>query len=281
MKILACDTSEASCGGAVTDNIKVLGSSFLSVGMTHSQTFMPLLHDLMLRMPLGYQDLDAFACTVGPGSFTGIRIGLSALKAMAFAANKPLIPVSSLRALAHPLLTSADALVVPMIDARNQRVFASAYFRGEEVISEQAVHIEDLVRMCDAWRDANAPGTTIKTCGNACHMYRVGRELLMKNQEVSEFSDENVSQTKCDISQEVETDFVEIDRYVAIDPVSVAVLAQEIISQYVADISTDARATVFSKDNIKNTPFAPGVVMPSYLAKTSAERQREAKMETC
>jgi len=256
VKILACDTSDASCGCAVTKDFQVLGSSFLSVGMTHSQTFMPLLHDLMQRLPLEYQDLDAFACTVGPGSFTGIRIGLSAVKAMAFATNKPLVPVSSLYALAYPLLNHSDALVVPMIDARNQRVFASAYFQGREVISEQAVHIEKWVAECDAWLGANAPEAKIRTCGNACHMYRMGRE----------------------INHEVTTDIIEGHQYISINPVSVAAIAGDILVKYIDGMDENSAAMVFSNANLSKTPFAPEIVVPSYLAMTSAERQREEKL---
>ncbi|MBR3057422.1 MAG: tRNA (adenosine(37)-N6)-threonylcarbamoyltransferase complex dimerization subunit type 1 TsaB [Clostridiales bacterium] len=165
MKILACDTSNRACSSALWTDGGLLDEKFINNGLTHSQTFMPLVHDLMAENNMKYDDLDALACTVGPGSFTGIRIGVSAVKTMAMAAEKPAVPVSSLRAMAFPL-RAEKALVVPMIDCRNHRAWAGGFYQEEEVVPEMAEDIDEILSRCAAWRDANLPGTKIILIGN-------------------------------------------------------------------------------------------------------------------
>src|ERR1035437_5648171 len=151
MLILACDTSNAACSACLFEDGQVQKQSFLSLGLTHSQTFMPMVHDLMATSGRTYREIDAFACTVGPGSFTGIRIGVSAVKAMAMTADKAAIPVSSLKALAFPLFSGEDNFAAAAIDARNKRVFCAAYYNGSEVISEDARSADEFLRMCSEW----------------------------------------------------------------------------------------------------------------------------------
>ena len=165
MKILACDTSNRACSCALIDEGSIVGAKFINNGLTHSQTFMPLVHDLMEENTTKYEELDAVACTVGPGSFTGIRIGVSAVKTMAMALEIAAVPVSSLRAMAYPL-RGEDALIVPMIDCRNHRAWAGGFYRDEEVVSELASDITEILEKCRAWRDANLPGKKIVLIGN-------------------------------------------------------------------------------------------------------------------
>ena len=113
MKILACDTSNRACSSCLLSDGKVVDARFLNNGLTHSQTFMPQVHDLMESNGEKYENLDALACTVGPGSFTGIRIGVSAIKTMALVLGKPAIPVSSLAAMAYPLSSENALVTVP------------------------------------------------------------------------------------------------------------------------------------------------------------------------
>lgn len=263
MRILACDTSSASCSCCLgsyetppdTYGIpevsvpmntvfreKRIASSFLSVGLTHSHTFMPLVHELMQNAAADYSSLDAIACTVGPGSFTGIRIGVSAVKAMAFASGKAAIPVSSLRALAYPLFAHRDAVVASMIDARNRRVFCAAYYRGLEVVSEAARTVDEFVLACDRWRDENAPGACILTCGNACDIYGVG---------------------ECG---EPRADVRPVFACAEIDPWSVAGIASEMIF-----------AGSDSEDMNLVKRFPTEAMEPVYLAKTAAERNLISK----
>ena len=172
MLILAADTSGSACSACLFENGKVLAESFLSLGLTHSQTFMPMVHELMARSGRSYPELDAFACTVGPGSFTGIRIGVSAVKAMAAVAEKPAVPVSSLRALAFPFLSEPGTLVVAMTDARNRRVFSTAYYEGREIMPEEARSIDEFARLIGEWSSENPDVSfSMKLCGDAARLY--------------------------------------------------------------------------------------------------------------
>ena len=170
MLILACDTSGAACSVCLLEDDFVRADAFLSVGQTHSRTFMPLLDEMIAKSGYTYAQIDCFASTVGPGSFTGIRIGVSALKVMAMVEKKPAVPVSSLQALAFPFFSQEDTLVLPMIDARNRRVFSGAYWNGKEVIREIAGSVETLWEDCRAFlKDKDI--SRLLLCGNAAPDY--------------------------------------------------------------------------------------------------------------
>ena len=131
MKLLVCDTSNTNCSAGVFEDGKEICYELSFETKTHSETFMPLVHSVMEKAGIKHEDLDGYAVTVGPGSFTGIRIGLAAVKGMALAANKKCIPVSSTEALARScenatMTPKEETLIVPAIDARNNRVFAMA-----------------------------------------------------------------------------------------------------------------------------------------------------------
>ena len=89
MRILALETSAKAVSAAVTEDGKVLCSGYQDTGLTHSRTLMPIVEAMLKNTGLTVQDCDAVAVAAGPGSFTGIRIGVSAAKGLAFAADKP------------------------------------------------------------------------------------------------------------------------------------------------------------------------------------------------
>ena len=131
MKLLVCDTSNSNCSAGVFEDGREICYELSFETLTHSETFMPLVHRVMEKARMKHEDLDGYAVTVGPGSFTGIRIGLSAVKGMALASGKKCIAVSSTEALARScenatMTPKAETLIVPAIDARNNRVFAQA-----------------------------------------------------------------------------------------------------------------------------------------------------------
>lgn len=128
MKILALETSAKSVSVAVTENGVPLASSYQNTGLTHSRTLMPLLDAMLTSSGLELQDMDALAVAAGPGSFTGLRIGVSALKGLAWAAEKPCCGVSTLEAMARNL-AHMDALIVCAMDARRNQVY-NALFRA-------------------------------------------------------------------------------------------------------------------------------------------------------
>lgn len=134
MKILAIDTALNACSVAITDGTETLAFNHEIRSRGHAETLLPLIRSLMSEAKLSFTDLDLVAVTVGPGTFTGLRIGLAAARGIALAAAKPCIGVTTLESLA----TSVDAhvagqqIIVPTIDARRQEVYLQSFKYGEE-----------------------------------------------------------------------------------------------------------------------------------------------------
>ncbi len=129
MKILALETSAKAVSAAVTENGKVLASAYQNTGLTHSRTLMPMVKALLENAELAAGDLDAVAVARGPGSFTGIRIGVAAAKGLAFGLDKPVVGVSTLEAMARNI-AHVDGTVVCAMDARRNQIY-NAVFQAE------------------------------------------------------------------------------------------------------------------------------------------------------
>lgn len=126
MKILAVDTATNSCSVAVTDQASLLAESTQVSVETHSKHLLGMIGQTLALAGITVHDLDGLAVTRGPGSFTGLRIGLSAVKGMAVATRKPVVGISTLRALASQF-PSVSLRICAMIDARKSEVYAGAY----------------------------------------------------------------------------------------------------------------------------------------------------------
>ncbi|PTX58848.1 tRNA threonylcarbamoyladenosine biosynthesis protein TsaB [Melghirimyces profundicolus] len=129
MKLLAIDTSTLVLGVAVLENRRVLGEVTTNLHKNHSVRLMPTVNGLMKELELSPDDLDAVAVAAGPGSYTGIRIGFTTAKTLAWSRGIPLVPVSSLSALAMNG-SRYPGKVVPLFDARRNRVY-TGLFKGE------------------------------------------------------------------------------------------------------------------------------------------------------
>ena len=129
MKILALETSAKSVSVAVTEDGALLAQAYQNRGLTHSVTLMPLLDSMLQSAGLTLDDMDAVAVAHGPGSFTGIRIGVSAAKGLAWAKDLPCCGVSTLEAMAYGV-TDFDGVIAGAMDARRQQVY-NAFFRCE------------------------------------------------------------------------------------------------------------------------------------------------------
>jgi len=150
LKVLAVDTSASVAAVAVMDGTNLLGEYIINHKKTHSQKLMPMIKEIMESLELIPKDIDLFAASSGPGSFTGLRIGVTSIKAIAFAADKPVISVPTLDALAFNIPMS-EALICPIMDARNSQVYTALY-RWEKnkqvkVTEYLAVHIDELIQM--------------------------------------------------------------------------------------------------------------------------------------
>ena len=147
MKILAFETSAKAASVALMEKGKLLGESYQNTGLTHSQTLMVMAEDLLKTCNLTTKDVDAVAVAAGPGSFTGIRIGVAAAKGFAWGAELPCYGVSTLEAMARNLGVY-QGYVVPAMDARRSQVYTAIFHadKGEltRVEEDMAISLAEL-----------------------------------------------------------------------------------------------------------------------------------------
>ncbi|MDE5994324.1 MAG: tRNA (adenosine(37)-N6)-threonylcarbamoyltransferase complex dimerization subunit type 1 TsaB [Oscillospiraceae bacterium] len=144
MKILSIDSSSVSASAAVTENGRVLAEEFVNNGYTHSVTLMPIIEKVLKDSKTVVSDLDLLAITNGPGSFTGVRIGIASAKGICDAANIPCFAVSTLEAIAKPLSTK-DVLAVAVMDARCNQVYTASFYMGKRETEDRAILISELL----------------------------------------------------------------------------------------------------------------------------------------
>ncbi|MGD8270362.1 MAG: tRNA (adenosine(37)-N6)-threonylcarbamoyltransferase complex dimerization subunit type 1 TsaB [Desulfobacterales bacterium] len=166
MKILAVDTATSGCSVALTDGEHLLAEINLVSTQTHSRHLAGMIGEACRLAGLAVGGLDAYAVVKGPGSFTGLRIGVSTVKGLAEAAGRPIVGVSALQALAEQAAASTP-LVCPLIDARRGEVYFSTYRMIDGILVER--HLEDVLRPDQALQSIDAPCTFI---GNGAVLYR-------------------------------------------------------------------------------------------------------------
>ncbi|MBQ2991758.1 MAG: tRNA (adenosine(37)-N6)-threonylcarbamoyltransferase complex dimerization subunit type 1 TsaB [Clostridia bacterium] len=129
MNILMIDTSGQACGVAIARDGQIICEMQLTSGRTHSQRVMPMVDSALEMCEMQISDIDLFGAVVGPGSFTGVRIGVSTVKALAHAAGKPCIGIDALEALAANA-SGFDGVLCPILDARAQQVYGAMFEAG-------------------------------------------------------------------------------------------------------------------------------------------------------
>lgn len=144
MKILSIDSSSVSASTAVTENGQILAEEFVNNGYTHSVTLMPIINKVLTDSNSSVADIDLLAITNGPGSFTGVRIGIASAKGICDAANIPSFAVSTLEAIAKPL-SEKNALAVSVMDARCNQVYTASFYMGKRETEDRAILISELL----------------------------------------------------------------------------------------------------------------------------------------
>ena len=174
MKILALETSAKSASAAVVENGTVLASAYQCSGLTHSRTLMPMVEDMLRNSELQAQDMDAIAVAAGPGSFTGLRIGVSAVKGLAWALEKPCCAVSTLEGMAENLRHLDDTLVICAMDARRSQVYNALFIaeNGElrRVSEDRAIGLAELLAELQTM-DIPAKRMVLGDGAELCHRY--------------------------------------------------------------------------------------------------------------
>ncbi len=143
MIILASDTSGKSISVALSKEGTIVAEISGQDTMQHASSLLPAINQILQNNDLSIADIDLFATTTGPGSFTGIRIGLSAVMGLAYGTGKRVYGVSSLATLAAAI--DASALVAPVVDARGGRVYSGLYLKGESLIEERPREISEFL----------------------------------------------------------------------------------------------------------------------------------------
>jgi tRNA threonylcarbamoyladenosine biosynthesis protein TsaB len=169
MIILAVDTTTLAGSAAILEKTKLISEVNIDSASTYSERLLPSIHFLLERSKLNIKEIDAFAVAVGPGSFTGIRIGLSTIKSFAYASGKPVALVSTLKALAFKLHHSQGRLLCPILDARKGQIFAALFESTKaglkEVIAQGAYSPDEFFSLIPSHR-------LISFIGNGSQTYK-------------------------------------------------------------------------------------------------------------
>ena len=150
MKILSIDTTSSVCSVSLLENDQVMDENILDNGKTHSENMMPLLDELLKRNNVDISEIEFISVCVGPGSFTGIRIGISTIKAFAEVLNIKIASVTSLETLSRNETAEDGQVIVPLIDARNNQVYAavfdSNYNQIEDNMADDIVNVINRIK---------------------------------------------------------------------------------------------------------------------------------------
>lgn len=167
MLLFSLECSAAAASAALYRDGKLLGEEFLNVPQTHSVTLLPMAQSLLERTGTAPSQIDYYAVSRGPGSFTGLRIGIAAIKGLAFPDNTPCVGVSTPEAIAYGLL-GFTGTVVPMMDARCGQVY-TALFQGRDGTLTRLTEDEalPLPALYEKLKDCPAP---LWLCGDGAHL---------------------------------------------------------------------------------------------------------------
>lgn len=188
MKILVADTSSSVCITGVFEDDKLIAENCLDNGKTHSENFMPLIKKSLEDAKLSLNDIDVIGIVVGPGSFTGIRIGIASCKAMAEVIGIKVIPIVSLESLAGNEIENSE-VICSMIDARNNQVYCGIFDRNveskEELIADDINSVLEKVSKYD----------NIVFVGDGAVLHRdlIKEKMVGKNISFSENNKQNVN----------------------------------------------------------------------------------------
>ncbi len=171
MKILALDSSALVATVALLEDEKLLAEYTLNNGNTHSETILPMVESVLAFFGITAREVDLFAVSAGPGSFTGVRIGAATLKGLAFGQKKPCVEVSTLEAIAQNL-SIHKGLICPVMNARRSQVY-TALFRSDgealtRLMPDSALSISELDELLSAY------GEDVCLCGDGYEITEKG-----------------------------------------------------------------------------------------------------------
>lgn len=144
MKILALDTSGSNLSVCVREDEKKISDFNLAAGVTHSETLLPVIDTLFQNLNMDLNEIDVFSCGIGPGSFTGLRIGIATVKGFALSLQKKVIGIPTLLALAENI-PHFDGIICSVLDAKNKNVYAGLYEKENGMLAQIDGYITESV----------------------------------------------------------------------------------------------------------------------------------------
>lgn len=150
MRILAIDSTANTSTVAVLEDDRLLSLFSANIKNTHSETLLPMVKSVLDTLKLTTNDIDAFAVSEGPGSFTGVRIGVATVKGLAFGKDKMCVGVSTIEALAQNL-EGFEGIVCPIMNARRGQVYTGAFLNGKRIVEDQCMMLCDLIPVLEAY----------------------------------------------------------------------------------------------------------------------------------
>lgn len=151
MKILALDSTAKTASVCITENEKLLGLYMVNTENTHSETLLPMIKSVFTSTGLNVADIDAFAVSVGPGSFTGVRIGVATIKGLAFGTGKTCVGVSTIEALCENL-DGFSGIICPVMNARRGQVYTGLFDNGVRILEDCCIEADKLIPIIETAR---------------------------------------------------------------------------------------------------------------------------------
>jgi len=179
VKILAIETATSICSAAILEDEQCISERSLNEPHIHAEKLLPMIDEALRECHLTAKSINIISVSIGPGSFTGLRIGLSTAKGLAYARNIPVIPVNTLEGLAWRAVNSIHKtrfdLILPMIDARRNEIFTAGYrissMKLDELIPCQIIHIEKLFQLLEGFQKILLMGDGVDKFEKYCQQF--------------------------------------------------------------------------------------------------------------
>lgn len=185
MKILGIDSSAKSASAAITENGKIISSVYTNTGLTHSQTLMPMVDEVLKASGSELNEIGLIAVNNGPGSFTGIRIGVAAAKGMSDASGIPCVGISTLESMAYNFVGIKDSIICAAMDARCNQVYTALFQITDDGVQrlteDEAISITELDKRLKKYGKTKIlVGDGAEICYNAIE----GEDIVLANQKL-------------------------------------------------------------------------------------------------
>lgn len=179
LKVLSIETSSKICSVAILENENLIKKIERNNGLTHSESLMPLIKEILEETNFTLSQMDLLVCDIGPGSFTGIRIGVATVRAFSDSLQIPSVGISSLEGFAYSI--KEDGMICSMIDCKNDNCYFAVYQLENEHYTLLQAPKADSVENCLTFLSYKYPHTTITFVGDACEVYKDKIEISSSN----------------------------------------------------------------------------------------------------